>query len=76
MKKLVLSLAVLFSVAMVSCSGNKIAEQAVDSDSIMMAEEVITDTVAVEAVNDSTADVTVAGDTTVVAGEVPAEAAK
>ena len=75
MKKVVLSLAVLFSVAMVACNGNKKAE-AVDSDSIMMAEEVITDTVAVEAVNDSTADVTVAGDTTVVAGEVPAEAAK
>lgn len=39
MKKLVLSLAVLFSMAMVSCGGNKAAE-AVDSDSIIAAEAV------------------------------------
>ena len=60
MKKVVLSLAVLFSIAMVSCGGNKQAE-ATDSDSMMVAEETITDTVAVEPTS---------------AGEVPAEAAK
>ena len=75
MKKVVLSLAVLFSIAMVSCGGNKQAE-ATDSDSMMVAEETITDTVAVEPTSDSTANVTVAADTTVAAGEVPAEAAK
>lgn len=75
MKKVVLSLAVLFSIAMVSCGGNKQAETA-DSDSMTVAEETITDTVAVEPTSDSTANVTVASDTTVVAGEVPAEAAK
>lgn len=75
MKKVVLSLAVLFSIAMVSCGGNKQAE-ATDSDSTMMVEETITDTVAVEPTSDSTANVTVASDTAVVAGEVPAEAAK
>ncbi len=75
MKKVVLSLAVLASVALVSCGGKK-AEATVDSDTMIVAEEVITDTVAVEATSDSTANVTVASDTTVVAGEVPAEAAK
>ena len=38
MKKVVLSLAVLFSVAMVACNGNKQAEAA-DSDSIIAAED-------------------------------------
>lgn len=75
MKKVVLSLAVLASVALVSC-GDKKADATVDSDTMVVAEEVITDTVAVEATSDSTANVTVASDTTVVAGEVPAEAAK
>lgn len=75
MKKVVLSLAVLFSIAMVSCGGNKQAE-ATDSDSMMVAEETVVDTVAVEPTSDSTANVTVASDTTVVAGEVPAEPAK
>ena len=42
MKKLVYSLAVLFSVALVSCGGNKAAE-AVDTDT-MVAEEVVVDT--------------------------------
>ena len=41
MKKVVLSLAVLFSVAMVACNGNKKAEEAVDSDSIIAATEVV-----------------------------------
>lgn len=57
MKKVVLSLAVLFSVAMVSCGGKKAAE-AVDSESIAVAEvveEVVVDTNAV----DSTVDTTV-----------------
>ena len=40
MKKLVFSLAVLFSVAMVSCGGNKAAE-AVDSDTIVEVAEVV-----------------------------------
>lgn len=39
MKKLVFSLAVLFSVAMVSCGGNKAAEAA-DSDTVVAVEEV------------------------------------
>lgn len=73
MKKVVLSLAVLFSVAMVACNGNKKAE-AVDSDSIIAAEEVVavdSDTaVAVEAVEATTP----AGDT-VVAVEAAAETA-
>lgn len=59
MKKLVLSLAVLFSVAMVSC-GNSQKAEAVDSDTVV-AEE------AVEVVADS-------NDTTVVAEEVVAPA--
>lgn len=45
MKKLVLSLAVLFSMAMVSCGSNKAAE-AVDSDTVEVAaveETVVTD---------------------------------
>lgn len=70
MKKVVLSLAVLFSMAMVSCGGNK-ATEATDSDSV---EVVIDDTVAVEATSDSTANVEVTADTTVV--EAPAEATK
>lgn len=65
MKKVVLTLAVLFSVAMVACNGNKKAE-AVDSDTVVAAEEVVdvdtaNDTVAaaaIEAVNG--ADTTVA----------------
>lgn len=71
MKKVVLSLAVLFSVALVSCGGNK-AEATADSDSVIVAEEVIEDTIAVEATSDSTANVEVAADTTVAAAEVPA----
>ena len=65
MKKVVLSLAVLFSVAMVACNGNKKAEEAVDSDSIIAATEVVAE--AVEAT-------TPAGDT-VVAVEAAAETA-
>lgn len=38
MKKIVLALAVVFSVAMVSCSGNKAAEAA-DSDTVVAVEE-------------------------------------
>lgn len=71
MKKVVLSLAVLFSVAMVACNGNK---KAVDSDSIIAATEVVavdSDTaVAAEAVEATTP----AGDT-VVAVEAAAETA-
>lgn len=74
MKKVVLSLAVLFSVAMVACNGSKKAE-AVDSDTVVAAvEEVVVDSsndtaavAAVEAVNG--ADTTVA----VEAVEAPAK---
>ncbi len=51
MKKLVLSLAVLFSVAMVSCGGKK--AEAVDSDSIIAAEEVVAEET-VDSNNDTT----------------------
>ncbi len=47
MKKVVLSLAVLFSMAMVSCGGNKAAE-AQDSDSAVVVEEVAVEEVAVD----------------------------
>ena len=71
MKKVILSLAVLFSMAMVSCGGNKAAE-AVDSDTVVVveaAEAVVEDTLA----NDSVvADTVVA----VEAAEAPVEAAK
>ena len=40
MKKLVFSLAVLFSVAMVSCGGNKAAEAA-DTDTVVAIEETV-----------------------------------
>ncbi|MDE6717166.1 MAG: entericidin [Muribaculaceae bacterium] len=49
MKKLVYSLAVLFSVAMVSCGGNKAAE----NDSVN--ESIVEESVAVEVVTDSNA---------------------
>lgn len=65
MKKLVFSLAVLFSVAMVSCGGNKAAEAA-DTDSLVVVEE------AVEVVADSN-DTTVAAAAEV--AEVPADSA-
>lgn len=58
MKKVVLSLAVLFSVALVSCGGNK--EKAQDSDSII-AEEALVE------VSDSTVGDSVVADTVVVA---------
>ena len=73
MKKVILSLAVLFSVAMVSCGGNKAAE-AVDSDTIveLQAEEaVVEDTLA----NDSVVNETVAA-VAADAAVVPAEEAK
>ncbi|MBD5309184.1 MAG: hypothetical protein HDS10_01985 [Bacteroides sp.] len=47
MKKVVLSLAVLFSMAMVSCGGNKAAE-AQDSDSVVAVEETVVEEVAVD----------------------------
>lgn len=40
MKKIVLAMAVVFSVAMVSCSGNKAAENA-DSDTVVAVEETV-----------------------------------
>ncbi len=61
MKKLVFSLAVLFSVALVSCGGNKAAEA--DSDSV-----VATDTVVEVAVDSA--------DSTVVAAEVVVDSVK
>lgn len=63
MKKVVLSLAVLFSVAMVSCGGKKAAE-AVDSETIAVVEE------AVEVVVDSAAADSAADTTVVAAAEV------
>ncbi len=51
MKKVVYSLAVLFSVALVSCGGNKAAE-ATDSDTVVA--EAIEETVAVDTNNDTT----------------------
>lgn len=70
MKKVVLSLAVLFSVAMVSCGSNK--AEAVDSDSVVVEEVAVEEVVVDSPVNDST----VAVDTTVAAaaaeGTVPA----
>lgn len=50
MKKIVLAMAVVFSVAMVSCSSNKAAENA-DSDTVVAVEE----TAEVEEVVDSNA---------------------
>lgn len=49
MKKLVYSLAVLFSVALVSCGGNKAAEadSAADSVAVESISETVTDSVAV-----------------------------
>lgn len=63
MKKIVLAMAVVFSVAMVSCSGNKAAENA-DSDTVVAVEE----TAVVEEVADSNAPADSA------AVEAPAEA--
>ena len=73
MKKVVLSLVVLFSVAMVACNGNKKAEAADTIDTIAAIEEVAVDTV-----NDSVAaaaateTVDAAGDTTVTVEAVEA----
>ncbi|MDE6144299.1 MAG: hypothetical protein K2F94_09530, partial [Muribaculaceae bacterium] len=68
MKKVVLSLAVLFSVAMVSCGGNKNAEVA-DSDSVVV-EEVAVEEVAVDSVAaDSAAVDTVVAAAAAVAAE-------
>jgi len=69
MKKLVFSLAVLFSVAMVSCGGNKAAD-AVDSDTIVAVEEVVEEVVA-----DSN-DTTVAVEAAAEVAEAPADSAK
>lgn len=66
MKKLVFSLAVLFSVALVSCGGNKTAE-AVDTDTVV--------TVEVAEVADSN-DTTVAVEVAEAAVETPADSAK
>ncbi len=62
MKKLVYSLAVLFSVALVSCGGDK--SKAADSDSTtVVAEEVTDTTIVTEASNDSTAAAAPTADT-------------
>lgn len=71
MKKVVFSLAVLFSMAMVSCGSKEAA--ATDSDTVVAVEETVTDTIAVEPTSDSTANVEVAADTTVAAAEEPAK---
>lgn len=61
MKKVVLSLAVLFSVALVSCSGNK-SEQADSAavDSAVLVEETITESIAIDSA--APADTTVVAD--------------
>ena len=64
MNKLVFSLAVLFSVAMVSCGGNKTTD-AVDSDTLVVVEE------NVEVVADSN-DTTVAVEAAAEVAEAPA----
>ena len=69
MKKIVYSLAVLFSVALVSC-GNKAAE-ATDSDSIDTTAMEIVAEETVDTVGDSVKDTTVAVEA--VATEAPAE---
>lgn len=69
MKKLVFSLAVLFSVAMVSCGGNKAAE-ATDSDTMVAVEETVVETV------DSANDTNVAVEAAAEVAEVPADSAK
>ena len=63
MKKLVFSLAVLFSVAMVSCGGNKAAE-ATDTDTMVAVEETV-----VEAVDSN--DTTVAVEAAAEVAEAP-----
>lgn len=68
MKKVVLSLAVLFSVAMVACNGNKKAE-AVDT----LADTVVTEEVAVA--TDSQGDTAVVAEAAVET-EAPADSAK
>ena len=73
MKKVFLSLAVLFSVALVSCGGNKNAEN--QEEAAPAAEEVVADAAVVE---DTVAPDSVVTDTVVAvaAEEAPAEAAK
>lgn len=74
MKKVVLTLAVLFSVAMVACNGNKKAE-AVDSDTVVAAQEVV----AIDTANDTVAAAvieTVDDDDTTVAVKVEEAPAK
>ena len=68
MKKLVLSLAVVFGLGMVSCGGNKAAE-ATDSDTAVVAE------VAVEESVNAEGDTTVAVEVAVDSAAAPAEAA-
>ncbi len=70
MKKVVLALAVVFGVAMVSCSDKK--AEAVDSDTVVAVEEVANDSDTVVAAVAEAGDSAVA----VVAEEVPAEPAK
>ncbi len=68
MKKLVLSLAVVFGLGMVSCGGNKEAKAA-DSDTAVVAE------VAVEESVNAEGDTTVAAEVVVDSAAAPAEAA-
>lgn len=76
MKKIVYSLAVLFSVALVSCGGEKKAE-AVDSDTMLQVEEVVAvDSAAADTLVAAEADVVANGDTVAQAGEVAEVPAK
>lgn len=73
MKKVVLSLAVLFSVAMVACNGNKKAET-VDTDTVIAETEMIVADSDTAIAGEAVEAVTPSGDT-VVAVEAAAETA-
>ncbi len=55
MKKVILSLAVIFSVAMVSCGGKKAAEEAADSAAVVVEEAAVEVVDTVNAGTDSAA---------------------
>lgn len=68
MKKLVYTLAVLFTVALVSCGGKK--AEAVDSDTVVAAEEVVAVDSAADTVAAAAVEEVANGDTTVEAAAV------
>ena len=72
---MILAVAVLFSVALVSCGGEKKAE-AVDSDTMLQVEEVVAVDSAADTLVAAEADVVANGDTVAQAGEVAEVPAK